>query len=107
MNKKTRKLLVLVFIATLALILTLVFLANKKNKPAELSIEQEIENREDIDELEISYIDSLKEHFIRQMYKGEKGLEDSDIIESKYEKWKEDNKELLEEIKVEVIDDDE
>ena len=105
--KKTRKLLVPVLIATLAIILTLVFRYNKNNKPVELGIEQNIENKEVIDELEVSYIDSLKEHFIRQMYKGEKGLEDSDIIESKYEKWKEDNKELLEEIKVEVIDDDE
>ena len=107
MNKNTRKLLVLVLIATLSIILTLIFRANKNNKSAEISIDQNIENKEEIDELEISYIDSLKEHFIRQMYKGEKGLEDSDIIESKYEKWKEDNKELLEEIKVEVIDDDE
>ena len=107
MNKKTRKLLVLILIASLALILTIVLLFNKNNKPAELIIEQNIENKEDIDELEVSYIDSLKEHFIRQIYKGEKGLEDSDIIEYKYEKWKEDNKELLEEIKVEVIDDDE
>lgn len=104
MNKKTRKLLVLVLIATLAIILTIVFLFNKNNKPQRE--EQNIENKEDIDELEVSYIDSLKEHFIRQIYKGEKGLEDSDIIEYKYEKWKEDNKEILEEIKVEVIDDD-
>ena len=105
--KKTRKLLVLILIATLAIILTIVFLINKNNKPAELSIEQKIENKEDIDEQEIAYIDSLKEHFIRQLYKEENGLEDSKIIEYKYEKWKEDNKELLEQVKVEVIDDDE
>jgi uncharacterized ion transporter superfamily protein YfcC len=107
MNKKTRTLLVLVLIVALAVTLTLVFRANKNNKPSEISIDQKIENKVNIDEMDVSYIDSLKEHFIRQMYKGEKGLEDSDIIESKYEKWKEDNKELLEEIKVEVIDDDE
>ena len=107
MNKKTRKSLLLVLIATLVLILIVVFIAKKNNKPAELNIEQKIENKKVIDEMEASYVDSLKEHFIRQIYRDEKGLEDSDIIESKYEKWKEDNKELLEEIKVEVIDDDE
>ena len=105
--KKTRKLLVLVLIATLAIILTIVFLINKNNKPAELSIEQKIENKKKLDEQEVAYIDSLKEHFIRQMYIGEKCLEDSSIIEYKYEKWKEDNKELLDQIKIEVIDDDE
>ena len=107
MNKKTRKILTLVLIGTIGLILTIVFLFNKNKNPAELSVEEKIENKENIDELEESYIDSLKEHFIRQIYKGEKGLEDFEIIESNYEKWKEDNKELLEEIKVEVIDDDE
>ncbi len=105
MNKKTRKLLVLL-IATLALIFTLVFLVNKNNKPAELSIEEKIENKEVIDEMEDSYVDSLKEHFIRQLYIQEYGLENSVIIENKYEKWKEDNKEYLEQIKVEVIDDE-
>lgn len=106
MYKKTRKLLILFLIVALGLILTLVFLTNKSNNPAELSIEQRIDNKEDIDELELTYIDSLKEHFIRQMYKEEKGLEDSTIIEYKYEKWKEDNKEYLEQIKVDVLDDE-
>ena len=105
MNKKTRKLLVLL-IATLALIFTLVFLVNKNNKATELSIEEKIDNKEVIDEMEDSYVDSLKEHFIRQLYIQEYGLENSVIIENKYEKWKEDNKEYLEQIKVEVIDDE-
>ena len=106
MNKKTRKILLLVLIPIIALIIAFVFFANRKNKPAEVSIEQNIENETALDEMELSYIDSLKEHFIRQMYIETSGLKDSLINESKYEKWKEDNKEYLDEIKIEVLEDE-
>lgn len=106
MNKKTRKLLLMVLLPTLALIIALVFFANRKNKPAESNIEQNIENEMVLDEMEVSYLDSLKEHFIRQIYLEAAGLEDSNIVESEYEKWKEDNKEYLEQIKVEMLDDE-
>ena len=106
MNKKTRKLMVLVLLPTLALIIAIVFFTNRKNKPAESNIELNIENKKVLDEQEVSYVDSLKEHFIRQIYIEAVGLEDSNIVEAEYEKWKEDNKEYLEEIKVEVLDDE-
>ena len=106
MNKKTRKSLVLILIVILILVISLVFVANRKNKPAEISIEQNIENQKVLDEQQVSYIDSLKEHFIRQLYVQEKDLEDSLIIEYRYEKWKEDNKEYLDQIKIEVLDDE-
>ena len=86
MNKKTRKILLLVLIPTIVLIIALVFVANRINKPAEVHIEQNIENETVLDEQEIAYIDSLKEHFIRQLYIETSGLKDSLIIESKYEK---------------------